>query len=238
MSTTVRDTATLARRRAATNARAAYAQQAASRRENFAQLRERGATIAEGAQRMGVSYEQARRWDAKLRADNPGYQPSRRRYSTPHVTRQMRVAEGRYQAYLELLAQGLKPERIAQRLGVKLGTVQRYQRRHRRESGIRSWWGHQYAELRPRVLAHLQQWPGVVFSAYDLERKVGLHEGGNRNANTYTVRAIMRDLVAEGIAELLPGVCDRAVAPSNVPVRRYRFRADMSRADITVGGGA
>ncbi|MFI6910145.1 helix-turn-helix domain-containing protein [Nonomuraea sp. NPDC050394] len=211
--------ATRARQRGATRARAAYARQAADRREEFGRLRQGGATIAQGAERMGVSYEQARRWDVQLRVEKPGYAPPARSQAMEAARqRWLAKAQARYEAYLELREQGLKPEAIAQRMGVSLGTVQRYQRIYRKHSGIGSWWGQRSAELKPRILACLQQRPGVELSAYDLQRKLSL-----ATDHTYSVHAVMRDLIAEGLAELVPGVRDRGVAPSVAPARRYRY---------------
>lgn len=57
--------ATLARRRGAAKSRKKYAEQAAGRREDYAWLREeQGHSIAQAAQRMGVSFRQAQRWEA------------------------------------------------------------------------------------------------------------------------------------------------------------------------------
>jgi len=216
---TAKSTATLARQRGAAKSRAKYAQQAADRREGFARLRQHGATIAEAAESMGVSYEQARRWDVRLRDEQPGYAPpARSRAMQAARQKWLAKAQARYEEYLELRAEDLHPQMIAQRMGVSLGTVQRYQRLYRQDVGLDSWWGQRSAELRPRILAHLQQWPGVVFSAYDLQRKLGLHTD-----HTYSVHAVMRDLVAEGVAELVPGVRDRGVAPDDTAVRRYRY---------------
>lgn len=219
--------ATLARQRGAAKSRARYAHQAADRRDKFARLRQDGATIAEAAERMSVSYEQARRWDVRLREETPGYAPpARSRAMQAAREKWLAQAQARYEEYLELRDQDLNPEAIAQRMGVSIGTVQRYQRIYRKNADIDSWWGQRSAELKPHILAHLQQWPGVVFSAYDVQRKLGLGTD-----HTYSVHAVMRDLIAEGVVELVPGVRDRGVALSSAPVRRYLFLA------TTAGGG-
>lgn len=220
-------TATLARQRGAAKSRAKYAQQAADRRDEFARLRQNGATMAAAAERIGVTYRQAQRWDTQLRAENPDYAPpARRRTMQAAREKWLAKAQARYEEYLALRAQNLKPDAIAQRMGASLGTVQRYQRMYRKDTGIDSWWGQRSAELRPFIVAHLQQWPGVVFSAYDLQRKLGM-QGMNY---TYSVHAVMRELIAEGVTELVPGIRDRGVAPNDVPVRRYRYRETASTA--------
>ncbi|NRQ40744.1 helix-turn-helix domain-containing protein [Nonomuraea sp. NN258] len=208
-----------ARQCGAAKSRAKYAQQAANRREKFAQLRQDGTTLAAAAEQMGVSYEQARRWDVRLREENPSYKPPARS-RTMQAARQkwLAQAQARYETYLELRAQGLEHAAIAERMGVKIGTIQRYQRMYRKAAGIDTWYGQRTAELRPRILAHLQQWPGVEFSAYDLQRKLSLGKD-----HTPSVHAVMRDLIAEGVAELVLGVRDRGVAPNNAPARRYRY---------------
>ncbi|MEV0826410.1 helix-turn-helix domain-containing protein [Nonomuraea rubra] len=219
---TTASTATVARRRGAAKSRAKHTQQAADRRDQFARLRQHGATIAQAAEQLGVSYEQARRWDVRLRDERADYAPPARSRAMEGARQKwLAKAQARHEEYLELRADGLHPQMIAQRMGVSLGTVQRYQRLYRKDAGLGSWWGQRSAELRPRILAHLQQWPGVVFSAYDVQRKLGLGTD-----HTYSVHAVMRDLVAQGVAELVPGLRDRGVAPNSSPVRRYRYRGD------------
>jgi transposase len=222
--------ARLARQQGAAKSRAHYAQQAAERREEFAQLRQQGATMACAAERLGVTYRQAQRWDGQLRAERPAYTPPSRS-RTMEAARQKWLAkvQARYEEYLDLREQGLTPEAIAQRMGVSIGTVQRYQRIYRKREGIDSWYGQRSAELRPRILAHLQQWPGVEFSAYDLQRKLSLAKD-----HTYSVHAVMRDLVAERLAELVLGVRDRGVASSEAPARRYRYLEPV----VAAAGGA
>ncbi|WP_146178649.1 helix-turn-helix domain-containing protein [Nonomuraea fuscirosea] len=62
--------ATAARRRGAATSRAKYAEQAAGRREDYVWLREeQGHSIAQAAERMGVSYRQAQRWEALRRQE-------------------------------------------------------------------------------------------------------------------------------------------------------------------------
>ncbi|GAA3148265.1 helix-turn-helix domain-containing protein [Nonomuraea salmonea] len=57
--------ATAARQRGAAKSRAKYAEQAAGRREDYAGLREeQGHSIAQAADRIGVSHRQAQRWEA------------------------------------------------------------------------------------------------------------------------------------------------------------------------------
>lgn len=212
-------TARSARQQGAAKSRAIYAQQAAERRDEFARLRQQGATMADAAAELGVSYRQAQRWDGQLRDERPGYVPPTRRHAMEAArAKWLAKVQARYEEYLELREQGLKPEAIAQRMGVSIGTVQRYQRIYRKSEGIDSWYGQRCAELRPRLLAHLRLWPGVEFSAYDMQRKLSLAKD-----HTYSVHAVMRDLVAEGLAELVPGIRDRGVAPSEAPARRYRY---------------
>lgn len=60
-----------ARQRGAAKSRAKYAEQAAGRREDYAWLREEQRhTIAQAAERIGVSYRQAQRWEALRRQDH------------------------------------------------------------------------------------------------------------------------------------------------------------------------
>lgn len=213
-------TAMQARQRGAAKSRAKYAQQAATRRGEFARLRQQGATVADAAAQLGVNPRTAHGWSAQLRAERPDYAPPARPRTTQAAREKwLAKAQDRYEQYLELRAQGLHPQMIAQRMGVSLGTVQRYQRLYRKAAGIDPWWGQRSAELRPCILAHLRQWPGVVFSAHDLQRKLRLGKD-----HTYSVHVVMRDLIAEGLVECIPGVRDRGVAPYNAPARRYRYR--------------
>ncbi|MEV0827665.1 helix-turn-helix domain-containing protein [Nonomuraea rubra] len=62
--------ATAARQRGAAKSRAKYAEQAAGRREDYAWLREeQGHSIAQAAERVGVSYRQGQRWEALRRQE-------------------------------------------------------------------------------------------------------------------------------------------------------------------------
>ncbi|MFI6813751.1 hypothetical protein ACIBG7_15125 [Nonomuraea sp. NPDC050328] len=69
---------------------------------------------------------------------------------------------------------------------------------------------------REAVLGHLLTWPSSLFSAWDLGRVLGLCDA--------SVRRVLRQLVAEGVAKQVDGT--RYPSDQRVPARRYQLAAN------------